>query len=128
VTALHIRPEVSKIDLPAMPRCFVMEAVRILKGLAADEPRPGGYDVVELHATHVALDLTGCSSVRFGGEAYEDAFRLVFRREPEGSVDVIAIGVRTGSAVFRTAQARLSPDVPRPRRRRTHSRRDWERR
>jgi hypothetical protein len=121
---LQLRPEVTRDDLPALPDEYRREAVRILLALDRDAAEPEGYEVVTLTASRVALDLTGCYSVRFGGEAYDDGYRLVFQLLDGGAVEVVAVGSRQASLVFRTAQDRLRPPARRHRLR-THSAKDW---
>lgn len=105
MSTLALHPLVPKVDLPALPPQFQMLAVRHLLGL---RDRRSEYVPVELHKTHVGLDLTGCLALRFGGEAYEDSFRIVYRQEGD-DVYILAVGPRMGSAVYRTAQDRLRP-------------------
>ena len=108
---LVLHPDVTKYDFHAIPEQHRRTAVKILLALRDDD-----VDVmaasVPLRPSRVALDLTGCRSLRFGGEAYDDAFRVVFMVE-EADILVLAVGPRQGSEVFRTAQERLRPPAPR---------------
>jgi len=117
VTALMLHPRVTTEDIPSLPPIFQRQAVKILLALRDD---PHAIEAsVPLRASRVALDLTGCRSIRFGGEAYDDAFRVVFLTEGD-EVCVLAVGRRQASEVFRAAQERLYPQPVRTRRRRTY--------
>ena len=105
--SLVLHPLIAKVDLPALPEQFQRKAVKLLLGL---RDRPEEFVPVELHRTHVGLDLTGCLALRFGGEAYEDSFRIVFREDADG-IYVLAVGERMGSKVYRIAQDRLRPPL-----------------
>lgn len=108
---LVLHPDVGRVDLPALPEQFQRAAVRILVALRDD---PHAIEAsVPLRASRVALDLTGCRSIRFGGQAYDDAFRVVFEVDEGGDIHVIAVGERMASRVFQVAQKRLQPEPPR---------------
>jgi hypothetical protein len=120
---LHLRPEVTRDDLPALPDEYRREAVRIMVALDRDPAEPAGYEVVAMRPSHVALNLSGAFAIRFGGPSYESGYRLIFHLV-DGRAEVLAVGTRRASEVFRTAQARLHPPVRRHRLR-THSAKDW---
>lgn len=105
---LSLRPEVTQQDFPALPRPFRIEAVRVLQAL---RDHPEDLEIVELGKSHVSLDLGrfGACSIRFGGIV--SGYRIVFVPGPDGA-DVVAVGNRCRSEVFRAAQERLCP--PRP--------------
>lgn len=112
--SLRLHPDVGRVDFPALPRQFRLEAVRALKRLE-EHPELG----VTLHQTHVELDLTGYLAWRFGGMAYADAFRVIYRLQ-DGDIFVIAVASRQGSECYRVAQERLAPTPPRRRVRPRH--------
>jgi len=119
--SLTLHPDVTRLDFAALPEQFRKAAVRILLALRDD---PFAVDAsVALRPSRVALDLSGCRSLRFGGEAYDDAFRVVFEVEESGDIRVLAVGPRQASEVFRVAQDRLRPPAPRRLVRPAHNRR-----
>ena len=114
---LTLHPQVARDDFQALPEQFRMQAMRILRALRDD---PHAVEAsVPLRATRVALDLTGCRSIRFNGQAYDDSFRVVFKVDGD-DIFVLAVGPRQASQVFRAAQDRLRPPVPRRRIRPAH--------
>lgn len=107
---LVLHPAVTRVDFYTLPEQHRKQAVRILLALRDD---PHAVEAsVPLRATRVALDLTGCRSIRFGGEHYDDAYRVVFQVSDD-DITVLAVGPRQASEVFRTAQDRLRPPEPR---------------
>lgn len=112
-------PDVNKVDIPELPPMSQLEAVRALKALRDNHSCPIGYRVDELFKTHFVLDLTGCKALKITGVSYESALRIVFV-EKGADVEVIAVGARTGSLVYRVAQNRLRPPKTR-RRMRNHN-------
>lgn len=105
---LVLRPEVTQQDFPALPRPFRIEAVRVLATL---RDHPEALEIVVLGKSHVSLDLSrfGACSVRFGGVI--SGYRIVFVPGPDGA-EVVAVGNRCRSEVFRAAQDRLQPPKP----------------
>ena len=111
MTRLVLHPQVTKTDFYVLPEQHRRQAVKILLALREDTEAAIAASV-PLQATRVALDLSGCRSIRFGGESYDDAYRVVFTVE-DADILVLAVGPRQASEVFRTAQDRLRPPAPR---------------
>lgn len=119
-----LRPEVKLHDLPRLEVDGLRQVMRALMALRENPEHPDGFRVDELHASHVALDLTGCCALKTTGVSYDSALRVVYRLVG-GDVDVLAVGRRQGSLVYQQAQSRLRPQA-KPRRLRTHTSKDFE--
>lgn len=62
-----------------------------------------------LGVRHVSGDLSGCRRLRFDlpGD-HPERFRIIYRLEPDDTIEVIALGPRGGHAAYRTAVERLA--------------------
>lgn len=101
-------------DVGELPARWRTVAVKALMAIRDCPEHPDGFDVEILvkKPGNVNLDLSGCLALRFGsGAVYDDSFRVVYRLLETGA-EVLAVGRRQGSEVYRVAQDRLRPPAP----------------
>lgn len=103
-------------DILALPKEWQHEALRVLQAIRdePDGPRFYRHRILEYQPL-MRGDLSGLHAVTFGaassiGAAYYFSFRVVYRVNDD-EVEVLAIGSRTGSEVFKLARDRLYPDT-----------------
>jgi hypothetical protein len=103
-------------DIEPLSMEWRREAVRALIAIRVNPKQPPGFDVKVLERQEMMRgDLSGLYSVRFGsGSDYDQSYRIVYRIDDLNDIEVLAIGNRQGSAVFKMVRDRL---YPKPRRR-----------
>jgi len=109
------------LPAPAQDRQWLTDHPLRGKILAAcvelkDDPYMGEpLKALRTHQVHKA-SLEGCRVVKIASPSYDDDLRIVYRlHEDKHEIEVIAIGPRQGSVVYRTAIERLNPRPVRPR-------------
>lgn len=98
-------------DIAQLPGDYPKECVRALLAIDRNPDDPRGYRHTILEYQEMMRgDLSGLHSVTFGSAVdYDHSYRIVYRVTEEGIAEVVAIGNRQRSEVFRLAVSRLYP-------------------
>lgn len=98
-------------DIANLPGDWRKTAVAALLAIDRnpEEPRGVRHTILE-YQEMMRGDLSGYHSVSFGSATdYNASFRIVYRIADDGIAEVVAIGNRQGSEVFKLAVSRLYP-------------------